>query len=396
MIPVGIDAVTVLLVDEITRAVVDTGIVQRIVAEIAGQSERRKCEIRRRGTRRVIGRRDVDGARGLRAVGQHFIGKQGLQLIGRLPQQLGSAGEHVRAADPLTVTRVGGAADRVAGAVAHPAVLAFFTRHQAQCQLVCDQGHVEGTLGIEFVEAAAAALRFERRLVEDRRLGLDDHRATGRVLAEQSALRATQYLDFLDVERIEQLRLGARHHEVVDQHGHGRFVVDDDVGIADAAHRERRGIEPVDLVRREVRYEYGQILQRARLQRGDRGIVDGGNRDRRRLQVRLPALRRDDDFLETAGPGRRRCRLCMRGRRQRRRHRHRSQKLIPVYGTSRTPQSFRYLHFLTPPSIAMTSFNAGQIRARQAPCMNPPHPGARVFIATVGAEHTRADKRKQA
>jgi len=63
-----------------------------------------------------------------------------------LPQQLGASGEHVGAADALTVAGVGRAAHGTAGTVAHPAIFAFFARHDAQRELVVDEGDVERAL----------------------------------------------------------------------------------------------------------------------------------------------------------------------------------------------------------------------------------------------------------
>ncbi len=154
---------------------------------------------------------------------------------------------------------------------------------------------------MEFVELATSALGFERRLVENGSLGLHDHGAARGVLAEQRALRSAQHLDFLHIEGIEKLRLRARHDEIIDEHGHRRLVVNDDVGVADAAHGKRGGIEAVDLVRGEVRHEQGQIGDRPRRELRDDSRIDGGNRVGGRLQVRLAPLRGDDDFFETGG-----------------------------------------------------------------------------------------------
>ena len=135
----------------------------------------------------------------------------------------------------------------------------------------------------------------EAGLVEDRLLGVHHHRTSSGVLAEQGALRAAQHLDLLHVEGIQQLRLHAGHHEVIDEDGDRCLVVDDDVGVADAAHGERRRVEAVDLVGGEVRHQHRKVLKRGGRELGDRVAIDRGDCDRSGLQVRRASFRRDGD-----------------------------------------------------------------------------------------------------
>ena len=121
------------------------------------------------------------------------------------------------------------------------------------------------------------------------------------VLAEQRALRAAQHFDALDVERVEQLGLDARHHEVVDVHRDRRVEVDDDVGQADAADRERSRVERGESCGGEVRHVGRHAGDVAADHGRQRLFVDRRHRDRRGLQVGLAmASRGDEHFLETA------------------------------------------------------------------------------------------------
>ncbi len=80
-----VDAMPVLLVDQIARAIVDAGVAQRVVAGVSGKAQRGEGKVRKGRARRVVGRRRIDGRRSLRAVIQHLVGEEGLQIIGRLP-----------------------------------------------------------------------------------------------------------------------------------------------------------------------------------------------------------------------------------------------------------------------------------------------------------------------
>jgi hypothetical protein len=104
------------------------------------------------------------------------------------------------------------------------------------------------------IEAAVSEAHVAADFVHVRTLAADVDRATRRVLAEQRALRTAQDFDAFDVEGIEQLSLHAGQHEVVHGHADRRVLVDDDVREADAAHRERRGVECGDARGREARH----------------------------------------------------------------------------------------------------------------------------------------------
>ena len=299
--------VTLLDIEEVARTVVHAGAVERIARGAVGlQAKQREHRTRRRG---------VHGRRRLRAVAHLLVLQLRRQVVGDLPVQLHAARQHVGATDARTVTLVaaevdarrhcGAAVLRVRGreragrVVVHVACDLLVGDDDAQRETVRQQRDVRSTLDVAKAEVRRAELHL--RLA---RPGVDHDGAAGRVLAEQGALRAAQHLDRGDVESVEDLRLHVRHDEVVDDHADRRLGIDNDVGLADATHRERSGIEAVDLRGGEVRDVRGEIADRLRRHLVDQVLVERRHGDRGRLQVGLATSRADDDLVEGTGIGR--------------------------------------------------------------------------------------------
>src|SRR6185312_9552708 len=93
VLPLRIDAMAVLFVDQVARAIIDAGGAQRIIAGVARQAEVRESEIRNRRARSVVGGSDIDRTWCTRAVGQHLVGEQRTQVVGGLPEKFGAPGK---------------------------------------------------------------------------------------------------------------------------------------------------------------------------------------------------------------------------------------------------------------------------------------------------------------
>ena len=300
---VQVDAVDV---DTLTLAHLEQRIVALGRAHLVERIARRAGEAERVPEIRTTDRGVVERGDRIRPV-LHFLELQHHgQVFGGVPLRLDATIEDVIAARALARAaaglagdagdgeRRGGAAEEVGG-VDRPIgraelVVAVGLRDgadQADREDVLDDGHIERTLHAGRVEAAVTEAQLRAEVLHVRTLAADVDRAARRVLAEQRALRTAEHFDALDVEGVEQLGLHARHDEVIDLNADRRVLVDDDVGEAHTAHRERRGVERRDASGGEAGDRGGE----SRDVFGDHAVdvVRGDGRDRHRgpLQVRL-------------------------------------------------------------------------------------------------------------
>jgi hypothetical protein len=172
--------------------------------------------------------------------------------------------------------------------------------------------------------AAAIGRRDIARAVAGRLLGIELDRAADRVAAGQRTLRPTQHLDPIEIEQVED-RSGQRGIiDIVDIEADARLQRRIEVILADAADAgDQRGAEGRALRLQRDRWrlvcDLCDVGLAARLQHC---AGNGGDRQRRLLQILFAKLGGDDDFLDArligrigigpgAGGGVRGGRLCL-------------------------------------------------------------------------------------
>ena len=173
-------------------------------------------------------------------------------------------------------------------------------------QCVFHERYVEGAAQVDRLEAAGvklavAAFDVALHLLGVGRPGRDVVCAAGGVQPVEGALRPAQQFHALHVHEREEGHAHCDLGELVHEHRHALRRCQREGARADAAHANRRRlcagceIDPRCQGRRLGEVEDAQA--------GDFLLTHHGHRDRHVLQVLFGALRRYDDFFETARVG---------------------------------------------------------------------------------------------
>ena len=192
----------------------------------------------------------------------------------------------------------------------------------AQHQFIGNDRDVEHPF-IDLVAVIAVLHRGVAVIVAGRPVRLEQHGTTGRVAAEQRALRPFQHLD------IGQVEIAPRPAAIIGRERHlaeigGDVVFQAFIGgtaVGQAADRVAF-LVAAGLVGGQRRHQAGQVLAVLDTVLFDRGAADRADRDRHLLDVFLMTPRRNGDLFDLRRrPGLRcRCRVLRRGRQRGRDH----------------------------------------------------------------------------